>query len=184
MAEFTVNIRKLDSEPKPVSQVVRRDWLAEVFDGTDVRPAEGSQDGEFEGFVQRSAGEILLQGRVRASVAADCVRCLEEARVDVDTEVTTLFVERGSVSPEQLDEEAAEGAPTRDLYEGDELILDDLIREHILLEVPMKPLCAEDCKGIEVPEHVRPPDDFGREDDEGVDPRLLPLKELRKRFMS
>ncbi len=184
MAEFRINIRKLDSEPKPVSQTVRNEWLSEVFEGTDVRPAENAQDGEFEGFVQRSSGEILLQGRVRAAVAADCVRCLEEARVDVDTEVTTLFIERGSVPATQLDEEAAEGAPTRDFYDGDELVLDDLIREHILLEVPMKPLCSEDCKGIEIPAHIRPPEDFGREGDESVDPRLLPLKELRKRFMS
>lgn len=184
MAEFKVNIRNLESEPKPVSQPVRAAWLAEAFEGTDVRPAENAGDGHFDGFVQRSSGEILLQGRVRAAVAADCVRCLEEARIDVDTEVTTLFIERGSVPASQLDEEAAEGAPTRDFYDGDELALDDLIREHILLEVPMKPLCAENCEGIEIPEHVRPPADFGKEGEDSVDPRLLPLKELRKRFMS
>lgn len=184
MAEFTINIRKLESEPKPVSQTVRNAWLAEVFAGTDVRPAANADDGHFDGFVQRTSGEVLLQGRVRASVAADCVRCLEEARMDVDTEVTTLFIERGTISAEQLDEEAVEGAPTRDFYDGDELVLDDLIREHILLEVPMKPLCSQDCEGIEIPAHVRPPADFGQEGEDSVDPRLLPLKELRKRFMS
>ena len=42
--------------------------------------------------------------------------------------------------------------------------LDDVVRENLILEVPMKPLCSESCKGIEIPAHVRPPADFGVSD--------------------
>jgi hypothetical protein len=42
----------------------------------------------------------------------------------------------------------------------------------------MQPLCAPDCAGIEIPKHVRPPEDFEGD----VDPRLLPLKQLRAKL--
>jgi hypothetical protein len=57
-------------------------------------------------------------------------------------------------------------------------VLDDLVREHMVLEVPMQPLCSEQCEGIAVPEHLRPPPDVFREPG-AVDPRLAPLQRLR-----
>jgi uncharacterized metal-binding protein YceD (DUF177 family) len=50
----------------------------------------------------------------------------------------------------------------------------------MILEVPMQPLCRPDCPGIEIPEHVRPPKDFGANQD--ADPRFAPLKELASKI--
>jgi uncharacterized metal-binding protein YceD (DUF177 family) len=52
------------------------------------------------------------------------------------------------------------------------------VREHLVLEMPMQPLCSEECQGIALPKHVRPPEDaFAKPGD--VDPRLAPLQRLR-----
>jgi uncharacterized protein len=63
-----------------------------------------------------------------------------------------------------------------DTYEGEEVVLDRFVREAILLESPIFPLCSEACEGI------RPASDSALGSEGAVtDPRLLPLLELAKR---
>lgn len=63
-----------------------------------------------------------------------------------------------------------------DTYDGDEVILDGIIREIILLEAPNFPLCSEQCAGI------RPALDEQRDSEttsEDIDPRLRPLLDIQ-----
>jgi uncharacterized protein len=69
----------------------------------------------------------------------------------------------------------AEEADT-DTYEGEEVVLDGFIREAILLESPIFPLCSEACKGLRPAGESAP--NSGRA---ATDPRLLPLAELARR---
>jgi uncharacterized metal-binding protein YceD (DUF177 family) len=79
---------------------------------------------------------------------------------------------------EVSDLEALEDDLPREEFSGNDIALDDLVREHIVLEVPMQPLCSEQCQGIPIPQHLRPPADvFPTEG--AVDPRLAPLQRLR-----
>ncbi len=55
----------------------------------------------------------------------------------------------------------------REMFVGDAIVLDALVREHVILEVPMQPLCREDCPGIAIPEHIRGPANFGEEESGG-----------------
>ena len=56
------------------------------------------------------------------------------------------------------------------------MVLDRFVREAILLESPIFPLCSEACEGI------RPASDSATDSEGAVtDPRLLPLLELAKR---
>jgi uncharacterized protein len=59
-------------------------------------------------------------------------------------------------------------------YDGDTLVLDDLVRDELLLGIPMIPLCSEACPGIS------PRLDDGAEA-AAVDPRLRPLLDLKKK---
>jgi uncharacterized protein len=64
-----------------------------------------------------------------------------------------------------------------DTYDGDEVVLDEFLRELILLEAPIFPLCSEECPGIRaIPEQAPPPD----AEPAKVDPRLQPLLKLKK----
>jgi uncharacterized protein len=62
-----------------------------------------------------------------------------------------------------------------DTYDGETVVLDDFVREAILLEVPIFPLCSEDCPGIR-PASSDVVDDGAQP---RVDPRLAPLGALR-----
>lgn len=65
-----------------------------------------------------------------------------------------------------------------DLYQGETVILDDFLREALLLEVPSFPLCSEDCPGI------RPSAKSAPERGEApLDPRLSPLRALKTKLM-
>jgi len=65
-----------------------------------------------------------------------------------------------------------------DTYFGDEVVLDGFVREAILLELPMFPLCFDACPGI----GARPSESVLPEtEDPNIDPRLAPLLELRSK---
>ena len=65
-----------------------------------------------------------------------------------------------------------------DTYDGDQVVLDDHVRELILLEAPIFPLCSEACPGIRAVPEQRP--DPAIESDQ-IDPRLRPLLNLQKK---
>lgn len=191
MAEFEIKVSELDSGGKWYAFPLTRVWLGGVLVGLPERggplrvdPAVG--DGEVSVWAEKSGSDVLIRARVRAHLVTDCARCLGEARIAVDTTWTVLYAPRGKefrpvcdedeLSPEELE---------REFYTGEHIVLDALVREHVLLEVPMKTLCSEGCPGIEVPESVRGPADFGlrvRPDSSTIDPRLAPLLGFVERF--
>lgn len=179
MAEFVLKVQDIDDRGKDYDFPVTGEWLAEALADTAVRRDPAHDRGRFQLRAQRNGGEILVRGRLKADLLVDCSRCLTDTKVTVDTEVTALLSQADphdlpqeiELEPEDLD---------RARFVGHEVILDELVREHLLLEAPMQPLCSAACQGIEVPKHVRPPsEDFG----EGrVDPRLLPLQQLKSKL--
>ena len=97
-------------------------------------------------------------------------------------ELDLFYLPRGG-APEEAQEEEVE-LTDRDVvvgyYEGDRLDLGEVVREQILLALPLKPLCREDCRGLcpacgqnrnLVPCGCPPPEEPG-------DPRLEPLRKL------
>lgn len=187
MAEFVLRVLDLDAGGKEITFPVRTAWVREVLAGSDLRADEKGPEGSFEMRADRTGRDILLTGRLRGSIVADCVRCLEDARIGVDTQVATLYSPAASGKHEKKKAETAEAdvdpdEPDHEVFSGEEIVLDDLVRQSLILEVPMQPLCDEACEGIEIPEHVRPPADFGREEGApDVDPRLAPLMKLAQK---
>ena len=176
MSTFVLQIQDLDEAGKDWSFAIRRDWLASALAETDLSP--GAEDGRLSVHAQRNGMDVLVQGHIEAQLAARCARCLADVAIDLDLALTTLFSPertrpRGSEEVDvQLDE------LNRDYYRGSELVLDPTVREYLLLEAPMKPLCSEACEGIAVPEHLRPPEEvFG---EAAPDARFAPLLQLKE----
>jgi uncharacterized protein len=184
MAKFVIHVPDIDSEGKQFRFPVEPTWMASVLDATDLR-ADPDAVGAIDVFAQLSGADVLVTGTVETPIYADCVRCLEETSAVVRADLSSLFTRHESDRRHKADraddaeEDATDDEPSLESFTGDDIILDDLVREHVILEVPMQPLCREDCPGIAVPEHVRPPADFGEtKDAAGVDPRFSGLKEI------
>ena len=85
---------------------------------------------------------------------------------------------RGTVAPFFYWDNSDLDEVNQDYYSGSEVVLDPMVRELLLLEAPMKPLCSESCEGIAVPEHLRPHEEvFGGS---APDARLAPLLKLKE----
>ncbi|MEW6215329.1 MAG: DUF177 domain-containing protein [Nitrospirota bacterium] len=97
--------------------------------------------------IQKVGDEVVVRGNLRTDVELQCSRCLKDFRSMLSVPVDVVYhpVEelRGEDKHELKVEELDMG-----FYSGEELDLLDLLREQIILNLPMKPLCTDMCKGI------------------------------------
>lgn len=164
MAEFEIKVTELDAGGKDFVFPIRAVWLAAELESLG-EAREGmtapEDDGEVSVFADKTGPDVILRGRVKGAIVAPCSRCLKPARIPVDSELALLMTARGRHHrPEPGEEEMSPEEIEREFFTGDTIVLDDVVREHLLVEVPMQPLCAETCPGIPVPASVRGPDDL------------------------
>jgi len=84
-----------------------------------------------------------VKGRIRVRLALPCVRCLRETQVPLDVPLSVVLAKGSTDVGAALDD--GEESPGVTRLAGDEVAMDDEVREAILLELPMNPRCAEEC---------------------------------------
>ena len=97
--------------------------------------------------VADSPAEIRIQGRYQVEMAAACDRCLEPTRYPLEGSFDLCYRPVETIAREEevgIDEAESEIG----FYEGGGIELEDVLREQILLALPMQRICREDCKGI------------------------------------
>jgi uncharacterized protein len=88
--------------------------------------------------ITRTPQGLLTQVTVNASLQADCSRCLTGFEQELGTEFTELYAfSIRTITESELI-----------LPEDGFIDLSPLIREYLILEIPMNPLCRPDCYGI------------------------------------
>ena len=96
--------------------------------------------------------KIALQLKGRMKLALPCDRCLEETPVDVDFDVQMDLDMKEAAPADELTEDERETEQQRledqTFVEGHQLDTDQLILQELILRVPEKVLCREDCRGI------------------------------------
>ena len=107
---------------------------------------EFSQPVEFDGVVSNAGNDVLvLKGIAATEWTSRCARCLTEvtSRIAADVDVTFR-------SQNHRDQFAAEDADPEEEYpyEGYSIELDRTLRDSLILALPFRILCREDCKGI------------------------------------
>lgn len=80
---------------------------------------------------------VLVTGTVSARVRVECRRCLRDMDQSYSAPVEELFV----TGPVAEDDEAY---PVR----GDHIDLEPMVRDAVVLGLPLNPLCRPDCKGL------------------------------------
>lgn len=103
---------------------------------------------EVTGNASRKGEEVRVRGKIVTEVELLCDRCLAPRRSPLEVEFDTRFIPQEAAAGESDNVELL----TEDLglaaYEGDAVDLDELVREQILLALPSRNLCSEDCKGL------------------------------------
>jgi uncharacterized protein len=87
-----------------------------------------------------------LEGDARASVAAQCSRCLKP----IETPIEAHFAEQYYATIDVVSGDAKETAPRDAKVIGSDFRIDltPLLREELILATPLAPLCRPDCKGL------------------------------------
>ncbi|MEN6603483.1 MAG: DUF177 domain-containing protein [Bryobacteraceae bacterium] len=97
--------------------------------------------------VSASLGEVRIQGRLSVEMEADCDRCLEPARFPIQADFDLYYEPMAHIARAEEVEIGAREAEVG-FYEGDGLELKEILRERVLLALPMQQVCRQDCKGI------------------------------------
>jgi DUF177 domain-containing protein len=96
---------------------------------------------------RQETGRYRVAGQVTGQVGLHCSRCLEPFTVPIATAFDLRYVPRSENTGEG-EEEVEEDDLSTAFYDNDEIDLSHLIMEQFQLALPMKPLCAEACKGL------------------------------------
>ncbi|MEU9924168.1 MULTISPECIES: YceD family protein [Streptomyces] len=94
---------------------------------------------------------VLVTGTARASAKGECVRCLEPVGLELEADFQEMFSypdadDRGRVIAEPGDD--AEDDEDRQYIEDGLIDLEPLLRDAVVLALPMQPVCQDDCQGL------------------------------------
>jgi uncharacterized protein len=179
--EFSIPVHDLDAGGREFHFPIRAAWLRGVLEETDVSASSG--DGELDIRLSKTGNDVVVRGSLAAELMVPCSRCLEPTPVAVREELSVLAVAIPAARPTRsgraargadLDEEVGSEEADTMPFDGDTLVLDDLVRDELLLGIPMIPLCSEGCPGIS------PKPEEGAVD-ASIDPRLRPLLRLKSK---
>ncbi|HOJ09910.1 MAG TPA: DUF177 domain-containing protein [Clostridiales bacterium] len=92
----------------------------------------------FKGTLQNRKGVLNLKGLIKFVYDTPCYRCLNNIHGSMEIPVKEDILNAAKVTDE-------DDAFT---YEGDYLNIDRILKDYIILNLPMKQICREDCKGL------------------------------------
>jgi uncharacterized protein len=129
-------------------QHFERTFQPSVFDPQDedyrvAAPVELSMDVEKTG-----ADAFRVTGRAVTRLEMPCSRCVEPFEVPVDARFELRYVPQSQAADGNQEHEIREDDLTTSYYREGALDVVDMLREQFQLALPMKPLCAEACRGL------------------------------------
>lgn len=199
---FSFIIHELDDGPRTYDHVIERAFVEGALAGEDEFHA-APEHGALHVTLTKMGREILAVGSAKASFVAPCARCLREAVIPVVGEIEAIAIPAVAPAPPPKghkasaksgdksgaakkapkprkreddlddDDDLVDDGPDTIRYEGEHLVLDDVVRDALVLEIPMMPLCSEACPGIERPPLVE------SEADRSIDPRFAALLSVK-----
>jgi uncharacterized protein len=106
-------------------------------------------------------GLVAVTGVLEGTIVRECVRCLTEFEDPLAFSVRAAFIPEPKsaprhpkrVDPRKAHAEVVEAEPEEEPddqyhYQGNQLELAPMLREHVILSAPMQPLCSDDCLGL------------------------------------
>ncbi len=149
MEKLQFRLRDIPDQGLDIRVELDRPLMIEALEGIEGGdPTESTARTELH--VSRERDNVFVRGQIAGLLTVGCVRCLEPARVKIESKVVMTIVPAGTALPDELsdDEAAVLDDVEFSTYEGDDIDLNELVREQVVLSVPIAPLCAEDCKGL------------------------------------
>ena len=166
---FAFPIDELAKGPRKVDRAIPLGWLNAELAACEypVEPTSAVVSLTLE----RNSGGVLVRGEARVRAEVECGICLAKTALDLNPAVGAFMMPRPDGLEEDEELELTPEELDREWYVGNRIVLDELIRDGIMLELPMTPRCAGPCaeQPSVVTETTQPT----------VDPRLAPLASIK-----
>ncbi|MDP2268694.1 MAG: DUF177 domain-containing protein [Deltaproteobacteria bacterium] len=98
------------------------------------------------GSIKRYGESLSFLGHIETVLAATCGRCLEEAKLPIQADFSYTLLPATGTGTDEVE------LQTEDLeivyYDAEIIDLNPMIAEQIILQIPMKVLCRESCRGL------------------------------------
>jgi uncharacterized protein len=145
-----IEIQQLEIQPLYFAQTYRPgeiDFGDELQQRTPLKAEGRAQLVEEHHGKHQKLKDIRLAGQLAAGFEIACARCLEPVQREVARSFDLLYRPLGAdAGKEELSVTAVEAEVS--YYAGEGLLLEDVLREQVLLAAPVKVICREDCKGL------------------------------------
>jgi len=140
-----IPIAQIPEEGLSLSFIKEEGWLAGMLDGSE--PVEFSVDDVAVASIVRKVREaVYVEGSLTTEAHGECCRCLEIVRLRVRPDFRNIFLPE---PPEHAQETELSRDDLDCVYYREEVVdLDPVIYEQIMLQVPMRLLCGEECRGL------------------------------------
>jgi uncharacterized protein len=120
-------------------------WFEGCFKNSD-RPDFTLHKVDVNCWITKTSGTVFIKGEFSALVDIDCSRCLERATLPIGGDFTYTLIPAKAETREDLELTPEELEIS--YYQGDFIDLAPIICEQIILQIPMKVLCSEECRGL------------------------------------
>ncbi|MFL5345176.1 MAG: YceD family protein [Hyalangium sp.] len=190
---MVVKIEQIQETGLKLDEPIALELLQEVLGGSGQNTGfRATRPSTLHASLRKVSGGVLVQGNFTAHVAAPCKRCLVDVTLDVPVSFTLNLVPesllRGDDTEdgEAEDREQGETAGSFELEDADEEVfngktidLDPIVREQVLLALPMNAVCREDCKGLCAQCGQNLNEKQCGCEQKVIDPRLAPLMNIK-----
>jgi uncharacterized protein len=112
---------------------------------------------------------VLISGTARAPLSGECARCLDPLTSSIEVDFQELYVYDDTRSGESAEDDERR-------LEGDLIDLEPVVRDAMVLALPLSPLCRDDCPGLCSDCGVRLADAEPDHHHDAVDPRWAALQ--------
>lgn len=125
--------------------------FAHVYQPEDLNPVDERirlvEPATVKGKTRLAGNEVFVNGHIDTRAQVECDRCLQPIELPVNTDFELEYIpdseyESGSAA------ELTEAEMSVSVFDGEAIDVDAIVKEQILLAVPTRMLCREDCKGI------------------------------------
>jgi uncharacterized protein len=105
------------------------------------------QPASVTGRIRTSGSEVRVSGKIDARVEVGCDRCLKALEVPVSAKFALEYITGQQYESTHVAELSTEEMAVS-VFDGEIIDVDEIVREQILLALPDRALCNDDCKGI------------------------------------
>ena len=128
-----------------------RGEFAHIYQPDDLNPVDErvslTGPATVSGTIRLARNEVFVNGHVAARATVECDRCLQPVEAPVNADFALEYI-TGSEYESSGVVELTEAEMSLSVFDGEGIDVDEIVKEQIVLAVPTRMLCREDCKGI------------------------------------